>query len=357
MSKPKKRRARGTGSIFFSESRNRWIGRKVVGTTAAGKTLFREVWGKTQTEVVKKLAQLEAPGPDTTVAAWAARWMAAQSVRPATKANHATAFDLHILPVIGHLRVRDVKPSHVESLAAALAKKDLHANTIRLTLACGRALFTAAVKDEMIGSNPFSRARKPKAKRKAIDPFAPDELRRIISEARSPAYVAGGLVAVLAGTGCRTGEAAALNIEDWDGAAGTLAITKTYDPTHGLGPPKSERSLRTIVVPAAVRPIIEAAIGGRTSGVLFPSELGHRAARPVVRRTLDRILARLGLPRKNVHQLRHSVATALVASGCPIADVAKYLGDTAATIVANYLHSSGASPAAALDALLAPKPS
>lgn len=47
--KPKKgRRARGTGSVFYHEGRQRWVARVVVGKKPNGKPLTREVWGRTR---------------------------------------------------------------------------------------------------------------------------------------------------------------------------------------------------------------------------------------------------------------------------------------------------------------------
>src|SRR4051812_42083358 len=114
----KGRRARGSGSIFFNESKQRWVGRKVVGKTATGKPVFKEVWAKKQSDVVKKLADVGPPGEDTTVTAWAARWLKTLSVRPATLANRTEDLDNHILPAIGHIRVMDAKASRFETMAA-----------------------------------------------------------------------------------------------------------------------------------------------------------------------------------------------------------------------------------------------
>lgn len=46
-----------------------------------------------------------------------------------------------------------------------------------------------------------------------------------------------------------------------------------------------------------------------------------------------------------------SVASHLVAAGVPLADVARFLGDTVASIVATYLHAVGTDPAAAIESM------
>lgn len=349
----KGRRARGTGTIFPATRRGKpvWIGRKPVGRTAAGKTVYREVWGKTQAAVVKKLAAAGPPGEDTTVAELVARWLPTLTVRVSTKAGYVENLDQHILPALGHLKVSAVKPSHVEALAAALTEtKDLHVNTARKILDTARLVFSAAVRDDLIPKNPVSVARRPKAERKSITPFTPAELRTIIDSCGD--LSTGPTIALLAATGCRLGEAAALDVADWNPKAGTVSITKTYSKRFGVGPPKSKYSRRTITVPAAARPLVASAVGGRTDGPVFVTGAGNRVIKSLVQRAFARLLARLELEPRNVHQMRHSVATALISAGTPLGDVAKYLGDSVQTVVKTYLHPSGTDPGADLDKIL-----
>src|SRR5262249_4665290 len=127
---------------------------------------------------------------------------------------------------------------------------------------------------------------------------------------------------------------------------------RTYSKRFGLGPPKSKHGTRTITVPIAARPFLRAAQGERTAGPLFVTGKGKRFIKSMVQRAFTRLLGRLGIARRVVHQLRHSVATALVAEGVPLADVAKYLGDSVDTVVRTYLHAAGWDPGRAMDVIL-----
>lgn len=355
MNKPKSRRARGSGSIFYNAAKQRWIGRKVVGHSATGKPMMKEVWAATQREVVRKLEGAGPPSDSTTFASWAARWLTTLTTRPATRANHAEALDLHLLPALGHLRIVDLRASRFEALAAELKAKGLHVNTVLRILDTARTVIAAAVRDDLLDKNPVAIARRPKPVKKAIHPFTPAELRSIITEAER--LSSGPLIALLAATGCRLGEASALDVQDWIESKGTIAITKTYSKRFGLGPPKSKYSKRTITVPAVARRLITAAAGTRINAPLFITEKGNYVIKSLVYRAFKRILTRLGLEQRNVHQLRHSVATALISAGVPLGDVAKYLGDSPATVVRTYLHAAGTNPGAAMDDILdAPAP-
>src|SRR5262245_56796014 len=117
--KVRQRRVRGTGSIFQRNRRGRteWVGRVLVGKKPDGKPLYVERVAPTQVELVAKLDAAEAPGPNTTVAAWSARWLAGLSVRPSTHANYEHTVTRFVGPTLGHLKVSEVTPLHVEHAA------------------------------------------------------------------------------------------------------------------------------------------------------------------------------------------------------------------------------------------------
>lgn len=346
----KGRRARGTGTIFFHRGKGRWVGRKAVGRTPAGRTRYAERWGATQAEVVRKLEAAGPPGPNVTVGQWAERWLENHPGRASTKEGYRKGV-ARIVKHLGAVRVRDLTPSRVEAFAAAAGRDGLHVNTVRKTLGELHNLLGAAVRDGLIPSNPVAAARKPKGVRKEIDPLGPPDLLRVMGAATDWAGGPAFTIALLAGCGCRVGEALALDVPDFDPAAGTVAITKTYDFDHGTRPPKSKNSVRTIRVPAPALSALVAAAGGRKSGPLFLTRDGNRVHVERVRDVWGRVLKRLGLRFRNVHQMRHSVATALVSAGEPLGDVAAYLGDTVESIVKHYVHRAGTDPAATLERL------
>lgn len=98
-------------------------------------------------------------------------------------------------------------------------------------------------------------------------------------------------------------------------------------------------------------PVVDAAVGGRTSGPLFATASGKRYPAQNIDGGLRRLLKSLGLPVRGSHILRHSVASHLVAAGVPLADVARFLGDSVEVIVRTYLHAVGTDPAAAIESM------
>mgnify|MGYP000724018317 CR=1 FL=1 len=153
----------------------------------------------------------------------------------------------------------------------------------------------------------------------------------------------------------RVGEVVALDVPDFDPTAGTVSITKTLTKQAAkgttIGPPKSSNSVRTIRVPAPALPALVAAVGGRTSGPLFATSSGKRFPAQNIDGGLRRLLRSLGLPVRGSHTLRHAVASHLVAAGVPLADVARFLGDSVEVIVRTYLHATSADVAGAMEGL------
>lgn len=338
---PAKRRARrGTGSIFPDKRRGGFIGRVPIGRLSSGRTRYREVRGDTRAAVQEKMKAVLPPGPDVTVAQWAARWLEGLTNRPATRAAYSHSILTHIVPELGHVQVAALTVSQVK--AAASRWKGLAPQTVNTTLDRGTTMFAAAVQDQLASSNPFALCPRLEYTRKAIDPFAPDELKAIIADWRSTAC--GALFAFLACTGCREGEATALDVGDYDPQAGTVRITKTYSPTHGIGPPKSKHSVRTLTIPpsmVAVRAALARARRGRKTGPLFRTSTGKRLDHAQIYTAAQQMCRRLGLRWRSPHKLRHGVASMLVARGVPIGDVARWLGDSVATVIRTYTHATG----------------
>lgn len=350
------RRARGTGSLFHDKRRGVWVYRKFLGRTAEGKPRFLTRSHANQAELVKLVESLRPPGPRTTVREWAERWLAGLDVRGKTLDGYTLSMRDYVIPSLGGVTVASLTPHQIEQAARAWATKYtvskrtgekvyLKTNTIKLTLAHLHTCLAAAVRAGLIPANPASAARKPKGEKARIDPFTPEELARIIAEGTLRPNTR--IHAFLAATGARAGEALALQVSDYDKDTGLVSITKGWTPKTPAGPPKSPNSVRTIRVPVSAREAVQLAIGGRTSGRLFP-HAGHSSAYG----PWKRLLRELGLRFRKPHEMRHSVATAMVGAGVPLANVAKYLGDSVGTIVKFYCHPTSVDPSLAMDELL-----
>lgn len=347
------RRARGTGSVFFDARRGVWVGRKIVGKRLDGKPKYVERSHAEQAEMLRLLEKAGPPDPACTVAEWCDRWLTEMAVRPRTRKIREGVVANHVKPTVGPVALRALSVYQVNQMVAAWLAAGLNPNTVKTYLSAFRACMEAARDAGLRPDNPVARAKAPAPEPVEIDPFTPAEVRRVVAEAgKSPTTRALVLLAV---TGCRAGEALALDRESFDPATGRVTIRQTWDSDRReLGPPKSARGNRTLRVPrpglAALRAAHAAALPG---GPLFPSLAGRRSVYPNLFQAFGRLLARLAIRPRGTHQFRHTMATRLLADGVSVGDVAKFLGDTPESIMRSYCHATDADVSAAAERVLA----
>ena len=321
----KSRRLRGTGSRFFDARRGVWVQRLPIGRHVNGRIRYREFRAPTEAAVETLVANYLPPAPSVTIAQWCDRWLPVQRLRVQSRRAYANEIETRIKPTLGSIPVNALTAFQVEEAIHQWSRL-IGAGTLRFTMQTLGAVMQGAVRASLITVNPVRQVRTPASPKTELNIFTLDELRVIIAAASArPAW---RIWAICAATGCRIGEALALERSDYDPATGKLSISRTFHQhARTFGPPKSKNSTRTITVPPAVRPLLAAGIKRTRYGPAL--EAWHR------------VLTSLALPYRNPHQLRHSVASHMVAAGLPLPDVAAYLGDSLTTIMRTYTHPTG----------------
>lgn len=160
------------------------------------------------------------------------------------------------------------------------------------------------------------------------------------------------LVLFLVGTGCRFGEATALEVGDIDLDRSTpvayirRAWNRTGKAAKTRGATKTRAGQRTIALPPeiveSIRPLVE---GRPRTALLFTTPKGsevrnHAFHGAVWRPTLDRLNESGALTaRPRIHDLRHTHASQLIAAGVPLPIIQKRLGhESINTTVGVYGH-------------------
>ena len=163
--------------------------------------------------------------------------------------------------------------------------------------------------------------------------LTPAAARAILRAARGDRLEA--LFGVALGVGLRQSEALGLRWDDVDLSVGTVAVRRVlqrYGGAFHLDEPKTDRSRRTVPLPAPLvaalgdhraRQIAErlragpAWRGGDWGGLVFASESGEPLHGTTVSRRFRRILAEAGIPTMRYHHLRHGAASLMAAQGVP----------------------------------------
>src|SRR5262245_14976170 len=103
--------------------------------------------------------------PRITVAAYAERWLRdirPPALKPRAYAAHADAVRLYIVPALGVARLVDVRRADLKKflrkcLRQGVAGRPLTPGSVRVIYSAVRALFYAAVDDELLAANPAAR--------------------------------------------------------------------------------------------------------------------------------------------------------------------------------------------------------
>lgn len=125
------RRSHGTGSVYYDEPRDRWVGSVELGWTAKGTRRRKRVVARTEREAKVKIRNLlrtaeasEAAivGGKPTVRTWAEQWLdiTQDTLRPTSWANNRSAVRRWIIPTIGHRRLDTLTPGDVRAVTRAI---------------------------------------------------------------------------------------------------------------------------------------------------------------------------------------------------------------------------------------------
>jgi integrase len=282
---------------------------------------------------------------DITLREYAEQWLADIQVEKeaATVRNYTERLRRHVLPALGHLKVREIQRAHIKAFVGEKRRLGYSKNGVRLMKAPLTVMLSDAVDDGLIAANPALQLGRRKASR--ADRLTPAErlqkIRPMTWEQRDallqavsgePCY--GPLFALLAKAGLRPGEAFALKPEDLDLHERTVRVERAWS----LGRVKPTKTCEDRTVDLSrdlVRTIqrhltwLKAETLRRGWGEpewLFPNEEGKPLDESRVRQVFRRALKRAGLPGFRVYDLRHTFASLLLAGNAPITYVSEQLG-------------------------------
>ncbi|MBI4320278.1 MAG: site-specific integrase [Chloroflexi bacterium] len=345
------------GSVYQRKEDGRWL----AALTVNGKR--KTIYAKNEREARKKLADLQrtlgtcATLPDPgkkTVNDLLALWLdtASHTVRRGTLADYRDICDRHISPHLGHIRLSNLRPEHLQALYNYLSEKG-HTRIPSLVHSLIHRALRMAVMWGWLPGNPADRVLVPrhKAKRKTI--WAMDELSTFLHGTREHRY--GPLWAVAVASGCRIGELTALKWDDVRWAENTITIRATLRAVKGQWveePPKTEAGMRAIVLPSEAMDAmrrqrarqaewrLKAGETWQDAKLVFTTETGTPLIRASVEHALTWQCKRLGIPELSPHGLRHLCASLLLDRGLPLTVVSERLGHSNCAITANvYAHN------------------
>jgi integrase len=331
---------RGNGEGSISRRKNGgWMAQYAVYTAEGRKR--RTVYGKTRAEVAKKLAKALSDreggfvfdDKGLTVKEYLERWRKDSvrgTVKQRTLENYEYAVRLHLVPMLGHLKLKALTPMHVQSLYSSKLDSGLSVRTVRLVHATLHKALKQAVRWGLVPRNVTEATSPPKVSRdarKEIQPLTQEQALALLDTARGDRLEALYVLALT--TGLREGELLGLRWQDVNLEGSTLSVRQQLTRTRKDGlcftTPKSPKSRRSIkLTQSAVDALrrhksaqneerLRLGTLWQDTGLVFTSikgtpldvaNLTYGSFRPLLEQT--------GLPRIRFHDLRHTCATLLL---------------------------------------------
>jgi integrase len=242
--------------------------------------------------------------------------------------DHESFYRLRLKARWGKRRIDEIKPHHVIELQDALRREGLSNATVNRYTAFVRRLFSLAGRWQLLeGSRNPAQHAEMRLEHHRETYLKEVEIRTLFKALGAEENkVAAGVIALLAATGARRGEAMAARWEhiDVDRRIWTVPVSKSGRRRHI---PLSDGALLVL---------------GRLSRVegspwVFPGRDGKQIG--CVRKAWCRIKASAGLPADlRIHDLRHTFASMLVARGRSLQEVQLLLGHSGSAMTLRYAH-------------------
>lgn len=280
------------------------------------------------------------PNLDLTVGEYMDRWLAGKrDVRPSTHSLYAIHVRKHIAPFLGHHRITELQPRHVEAFVNRL-ERTVSPGTVGLILRTLKSALALGVERRELPDNPAATVKPPNVRRKPVAAMTDEDADRIIAAVEGTWFEY--VIRFLVGSGCRVGEACALDQGDIHDGYVTIRAPKR-EPRATLVSSDGMEALAEAIRQAPRR--------GLREPVFFGPKTRDRVDRHSVSQALADALVKAGLPRMTAHALRHGAATRMLSDGHSIKTIADQLGNSERVTMTTYAHVAPAVARAAVASL------
>jgi len=279
--------------------------------------------------------------------------------------DNVERYTKHVAPALGEVLIDRITMAALLEFRGSMQAKELAPRTVNLVLALVRSILNYAVANQYLAVSPVGRFGRgkfllPLEKTKMAPPIATladaGRLLAVIGdlERETNRYGLRALFATLLYSGMRRGEAIGLRWADVDLDRRIITIRRSYAAQTKSG------KQRTVPIATPLVAILKA---HRTADpwkgpLVFPNDSGKMYSPSAkLEDVLRTALARAGMPRIRVHDLRHAAASFFLMAGGDVFTLQKILGHSTPQLVSDtYGHLSDSHLAGEADRFAFPEP-
>jgi integrase len=351
-----KKRGQGEGSIY-----RRKDGLWTAQVTVEGKHISK--YFKTQQEARLWLLTTNSQirdglilsGANITYEQYLSEWLITikSTIRPKTHEQYTQIVQQHILPNLGNIKLKDLRPDNIQSLYNKKLKDGASERTVILIHSVLHRSLNLAVKWELLGRNPADAVTRPRIRRKEMKTLDDTQVRSLIMASKGTKFETLFWLAV--NTGLREGELIGLKWSDLDWKTQKLQIQRQVQRTKDQGlmfcEPKSASGRRVIFLGKTTIEMlrkhfelqqIERQFAGakwKENDLVFPTSVGTPMEPSNLLKHLKDYLKKANLPDIRFHDLRHTAASLMLLKGIHPKVVQERLGHSDIGITLNlYSH-------------------
>jgi integrase len=259
----------------------------------------------------------------------------AASHKPSSRKDSRQRLNAYILPMVGDLRLYELRQEHVDSLVADMLDDEASRKQVNNTTSVLSSLIGYAVANKVIadpGLKFFI-----KGSSATVGPVASDDVDRLLEKAKDRRYRLAILLA--ADVGLRIGEIRALPWLEVNELARELTVAWSYDRSGNLTEPKSwerravpinERTWDAMRAVERKGPLVFARLDGKPLGYDATIQVAHELYET----------SGVTKPAKPWHSLRHTFGTELAARGTDLETIREMMGHKDISTTQRYLHTT-----------------
>lgn len=334
---PAKRGARGRGTIYKDEKRNRWVGERWV-TLADGARKRVRVRAPTQGEAITALDEAVKRARKETLATSGQtlnrmldEWLkaVARSVRESTRLDYERTMQLYVRDAIGALPAARIQPEHIEEeVLDPLLDREVLATAHKVKRLLSQA-FIWGQRRRWVIENPVALLDPLPRPRPDVDAWTASEVERFLRAARGHELYA--LYYTALSTGLRKGELLALRwSEIRDGMIRVRRTTSRGAEGGVVNTAKTAEGVRAVPVSpdlAAVLATHRERAPKSPLGLVFPSSrTGALLSGSHANREMKALIEKAGVPMIRFHELRKTTTSLMARAGIPPKVIQERLG-------------------------------